>query len=85
MTLRTYEGKPAVGFAWTSDGNGETSSIARFNDSLLDVIRNDSPDFRISAKQIRELSKELNREIRQNSGMVYQELLNRVTLSGRFV
>lgn len=64
MTLRTYEGNPAIGFAWTIDvQSGVSGAIATYTNTVLSVIRSESPNFGTTTKQIRELTKELQREI----------------------
>lgn len=63
MTLRTYEGKPAIGYAWSVDVSiGINAAIAQLTNSMLDIARQSS-DYQLSKSQVRDLVKDFTREI----------------------
>jgi hypothetical protein len=63
MVLRTYVDKPAIGFAWNLDGaNSVAAVVARLTTTALETIRSEAAEIRLTAKQIKELAKELKSE-----------------------
>lgn len=60
MVLRTYVDKPATGFAWNIDGaSSAAAAITRLTSTALETIRTEAAEVRLTAKQIKELTKEL--------------------------
>jgi hypothetical protein len=63
MVLRTYLGKPATGFAWCIDGaESAAAAVSRLTTTALETIRTEAAEIRLTAKQIKELTKELKDE-----------------------
>jgi len=63
MVLRTYVNKPAIGFAWNIDGaSSAAAAVARLTTAALETIRTEAAEIRLTAKQIKELARELKSE-----------------------
>lgn len=63
MTLRTYEGKPAVGAAWTIDVSlGINAAIAQLTGSIQQLSQQSS-DYHLTKSQVRNLAKDFTREV----------------------